>query len=70
MLCKEKLRLHVFARMKGRKRTRERERERGGGGGGDYTPDIEQQVQFQFRNPMGPFNLAPDIPKPIFKFKI
>ena len=26
--------------------------------------DIEEQVQFQFRNPMGPFNQALNIPKP------
>ena len=34
------------------------------------TPDIEEQVQFQFRNPMGHFNLALNIPKSIFKYKI
>ena len=34
------------------------------------TPDIEEQVQFQFQNPMGPFKLALNIPKPIFKCKI
>ena len=34
------------------------------------TPDIEEQGQFQFRNPMGPFNVALNIPKPLFKYKI
>ena len=34
------------------------------------TPDIEEQVQFQFRNPMGLFNLDLNTPKPIFKYKI
>ena len=33
------------------------------------TPDTEEQVQFLLRNPMGSFNFALNIPKPIFKLQ-